>query len=588
MITLTTPFSTVLGTNYSPSSRECGQIQSLLRDPEQRIHALDEQISKLQAERDELQTFVNHHRSLLSPVRRLSPEILGTIFVHSLPTNTFNLPGRTLADAPLLLTSICRSWREIALSTPGLWNGIHIHLPRFIPSYISSDDYLSKITRRKEGIKRWLERSGSLPLAISISVESSTRGVDNRRTEDIAILADVLKLFAAHCHRWRSVIFTSDARYTDPAIWEPFAELTKDDLPQLRGFYAFESLSAYNYSDRHNRTIPTPLASLITRPTSLHTLRITGEPPELFKLRIHWTHLKELHLKWTGSDRCNPSLFTLKVAESCPNLVSYKVVLRCEPSFSPIPYGPAPPHHWPHLRNLDLTIDDSAYQHRDKRPSGAFWRVFRGMTAPALKHLSLRALMDVFMKRDPIPTAGPALESIVGLPFQDMISESGCTITHLSLSSMFLMSEEAILRSLELLPSLSSLTLTECADGLPCSVVCIPHQKLTSCLVSLSFSADICPDVAELSTSECHAENIQPIISFAEARSNKLERLSVNFGAVTRETAGKITEIMSSTDIRDSLHELREGRRVKIDWKWTVNPDVSDRYSKIDCPYTGM
>ncbi|KAL0568924.1 hypothetical protein V5O48_013044 [Marasmius crinis-equi] len=442
--------------------------------------------------------------------------------------------------------------------------------------------------RRKEGIKGWLERSGSLPLDISISVTFSTSSpqfIDNRETEDITILADVLRLFAAHCHRWRSLIFTSDPRYS-PAIWEPFAGLTKDDLPQLRDFYAFKCLSAYNYFDRDLPTVPTPLASLITRPTSLSTLHITGESPALFELRIHWTHLKELHLTCTGSARCDPSLFTLKVAKSCPSLVSYTLVLRCDPSFSPIPYGPPPPHHWPRLRNLDLTIVDSSYQYLNKSLSGAFWKVFRGMLAPALKHLTLKTALDAHHPAGAnIPSAlypitansssgGPYLESILGLPFQDMISESGCTISHLSLSSVCLTSEEAILRSLELLPSLSSLTLTECVGGVSMALRSfsfpqIPHHKLTSCLDSFSSSADLCPDIEELKISECHVENIGPVILFAKARSNKLKRLSIDFGVVTEEEAENIRRIMSSTNISDSLHELRGERGIKIDWKWT-------------------
>ncbi|KAF9445457.1 hypothetical protein P691DRAFT_675618, partial [Macrolepiota fuliginosa MF-IS2] len=53
----------------------------------------------------------------LSPVYSLPPEILEEIFVHSLPA----FPVLSHEVAPLLLCSVCSSWRNVALHSSRLW-----------------------------------------------------------------------------------------------------------------------------------------------------------------------------------------------------------------------------------------------------------------------------------------------------------------------------------------------------------------------------------------------------------------------------------------------------------------------------------
>ena len=83
------PFSNYLHTNYVPTLADKVVIEALCTDPLQEIQRLDEEIDKLQEEmarrlqrRKELQTFVDDHRMLLSPIRQLSPEVFQRIFVE--------------------------------------------------------------------------------------------------------------------------------------------------------------------------------------------------------------------------------------------------------------------------------------------------------------------------------------------------------------------------------------------------------------------------------------------------------------------------------------------------------------------------
>ncbi|ESK83801.1 hypothetical protein Moror_13556 [Moniliophthora roreri MCA 2997] len=100
-----------LGTNCAPSLKEILQIRDILVEPETRLQIIEQEIVRLQDQRTKLKSFIDEHRSLLSPIRRVPTDILREIFVRCAPEDY--LPTSDLREAPLLLTGICRSWREI-------------------------------------------------------------------------------------------------------------------------------------------------------------------------------------------------------------------------------------------------------------------------------------------------------------------------------------------------------------------------------------------------------------------------------------------------------------------------------------------
>ncbi|KAF8988460.1 hypothetical protein BDQ17DRAFT_1257659, partial [Cyathus striatus] len=65
--------------------------------------------------------------ALLSPVHRLSQDILEEIFPACFPTD--HNPCISATEAPMLLTQICSSWKTIAHSTPKLWAAIQLFFP---------------------------------------------------------------------------------------------------------------------------------------------------------------------------------------------------------------------------------------------------------------------------------------------------------------------------------------------------------------------------------------------------------------------------------------------------------------------------
>ncbi|KIM36727.1 hypothetical protein M413DRAFT_31363 [Hebeloma cylindrosporum] len=91
-------------------------------------------------------------------INRMPFEILSQIFFFSLPESFFDYSD--FESTPLLLGAVCLMWRDVAWSTPQLWNRMKIQLtPRSLRSKV-------KVACG------WLNRSGRLPLFIRISVRS--------------------------------------------------------------------------------------------------------------------------------------------------------------------------------------------------------------------------------------------------------------------------------------------------------------------------------------------------------------------------------------------------------------------------------
>ncbi|KAF9009931.1 hypothetical protein BDQ17DRAFT_1222300, partial [Cyathus striatus] len=127
-------FQQYLGTNFAPSNHELEQIRELLKTSDKELRNIDVEIGHLnqrlqfmQEKRSRLKIITERYQALISPARQLPRDILEEIFLACLPTD--RNPCISAAEAPILLTHICSSWRSIALSLPRLWSAIHIALP---------------------------------------------------------------------------------------------------------------------------------------------------------------------------------------------------------------------------------------------------------------------------------------------------------------------------------------------------------------------------------------------------------------------------------------------------------------------------
>ncbi|KAF9042227.1 hypothetical protein BJ165DRAFT_1529669 [Panaeolus papilionaceus] len=153
-----------------------------LHELQGRIRVQELTLTALKRRYDDINRALSIHEPILAPIRRLPDDMLEEIFYHCLPT-TRN-PRPFVSESPLLLTLVCKRWRYIALASPPLWSMLHLPVPfDYIPPLERYNPLLDQMKpspyRRHPRISelqairhveldKWLTRSGSLPMSISL------------------------------------------------------------------------------------------------------------------------------------------------------------------------------------------------------------------------------------------------------------------------------------------------------------------------------------------------------------------------------------------------------------------------------------
>lgn len=173
-------------------------------------------IDEAARKRDRLQQFIDIHLALLSPVRRLPDDVVREVFIATLPSS--RNPAISSDEGPLLLCGICNSWRAVALTTPRQWASIHIVIPA-----------ASKLEALVNLVSTWFERSGTVPLEISM-VYSKIWDPEPDRDTDSCDVAPLLSTLAAASRRWRNL----QPILPNPGADSIFASLSPEDVPLLQ------------------------------------------------------------------------------------------------------------------------------------------------------------------------------------------------------------------------------------------------------------------------------------------------------------------------------------------------------------------
>jgi hypothetical protein len=187
-------FERLLTTNEPPTDPEILVLQDYIANDRPVLNALNAQIDFLRAsesldrritERDEMAEQIQRCTAVLSPVRRLPPELICEFFAWTLPC-TRRVDGQMVDQAPWYLGHISRLWRDIALACPSLWSLITLY---------HSEGYPHEVVSPVAMIETQLIRSGSAPLA-----------VDFRWTMDENFDATpFLDVLLPHSNRWLSL-----------------------------------------------------------------------------------------------------------------------------------------------------------------------------------------------------------------------------------------------------------------------------------------------------------------------------------------------------------------------------------------------
>ncbi|KAK7050644.1 hypothetical protein R3P38DRAFT_1764164 [Favolaschia claudopus] len=123
------------------------------------LHGLPPPLSQLIRERELLENSIDLHRGILSPIRRLPPELI---------TSILRLAASPIPDLqhhpPLHLTHICGRWRACAIQDASFWSTIVIYIPR---------DPTSRREVPIAMLQRQLALSGDAPLHIHLILSTT-------------------------------------------------------------------------------------------------------------------------------------------------------------------------------------------------------------------------------------------------------------------------------------------------------------------------------------------------------------------------------------------------------------------------------
>ena len=212
-------FVALLRNNDIPSETTKREVKESLKVQLNELQEIDIEIQRLyelvdtmKTKRETIQKRIYDHNIILAPARRLPLDVLHEIFFHCLPAH--RNPIMKSSESPLLLTRICSSWRAIALSSPRIWSKIHIPLPGD-PSFTPRDEIITDgLSRRRQkiasvlqlrcdAVRRWLSRSGTCPLSISIYHPSSYSNPQNSKVEELS--QEMFNILLSFADRWSDV-----------------------------------------------------------------------------------------------------------------------------------------------------------------------------------------------------------------------------------------------------------------------------------------------------------------------------------------------------------------------------------------------
>ncbi|KAJ7622207.1 hypothetical protein FB45DRAFT_1006218 [Roridomyces roridus] len=174
--------------NLPPLDSEAAHLRHLLaaaaaglNQVDSRIGALHEELAQLLTQRDDLVASMERYQAVLSPVRRIPPEVLCQI-LEWIPPSFQLVQYQDVQRPPWQIAHICRSWRETAIACPSLWTCLDIvHMDS---SFFPTSDIL----------EAQLARTASAPLRIDFELSSQSLGA-----------ASAWDSLLPLSHRWKSL-----------------------------------------------------------------------------------------------------------------------------------------------------------------------------------------------------------------------------------------------------------------------------------------------------------------------------------------------------------------------------------------------
>ncbi|KAJ7262361.1 hypothetical protein C8J57DRAFT_1183852 [Mycena rebaudengoi] len=298
-------------------------IRERTTDLDAQFLALEQAPDVVRLEQQVLQTHLDAYKY---PILTLPTEITSEIFVHFLPPYPERPPAIGLSS-PHILGQICRTWREIALSTPRLWRAIELSL---------STKYLAMAL---DLLRTWVSRSKNCPLSIFLSSYSGM------------VIVDFIQAIIPHSERWEYIDLKLPIEVFQ-LIGADFSLLCSLTLgpTEYTGFRETDSLDAIS---------PFNNAPLLTQVTLFSNFR----PAEI---QLPWSQLTSISAEFLTSTECT------EILQHSAALREFRCDYVVDDTGNRLPMAP--------LRHLhSLKLGDGVGQ----------GELLEALTTPALRHLTI-------------------------------------------------------------------------------------------------------------------------------------------------------------------------------------------------------
>ncbi|KAF8801173.1 hypothetical protein BYT27DRAFT_7198479 [Phlegmacium glaucopus] len=348
------------------------QIKSTVESVDDEITRLRRSLTELEDYRDQLYDNLMRHQAVLSPIRKVPPEILAEIFLHASEGSSVVWPRQNGdVEMPMLLGRICSFWRTITLSLPLLWSNIRLDLSH---GHETADSIKTISTAVHDLVDICLSRSGNALLSFSITADGPHE-----------LITSILQAFVKHSSRWRDVSIDLARLSWYHRTLMP----TQSNVPNLYRLHLGTSAK--------DTLAPDVLDAFRVSP-SLRELSISYLTRPFHILRVPWAQLTHLTSKMSTFREGEFS----EILRHATSLVVFSTegerILEVTSS---------QPVLLPHLQKLAI-VNKGSY----------ITKSFQFFTAPNLKELYLHAITPF----NPEQTIA-------------MLTRSNCKLTHLTLHS---------------------------------------------------------------------------------------------------------------------------------------------------------
>ncbi|RXW17382.1 hypothetical protein EST38_g8469 [Candolleomyces aberdarensis] len=564
---MNTVITSLLQTNDVASPSDATQIRRLWKEDIILLATVEEELAVLEQKRRALQASIGNYETILAPIRLLSTDILQYIFLLTLPDD--RNPAMSSKESPLLVSQVCSTWRQAALTAPRLWSRLHIPLFRkssgpimlvsALPNRrrhdegeeaekeeehnrLSNSDYNryvvkfgSVMSNRRQIVEQWLVRAGMTDLSISVVEVTATSGTTSSNPFR----------FLGHKQRWTRhsadivnilVNYASQLAVLDldipPEPVQPILGLPPSMVPRLRSL----NLRHPSYYDD---TSSNSKYTIVNSP-NIRSLRIAISARATDATRMQWGDLTKLALTIPpGVDKENMRLLR-ELFSVCQNLVVLSVSISTTFREDMTHANGGPSHG-------SLNIDSIALPQlttllwNSRNSSSEHDALFQSLSLP-----SLRELKWAFAGSHDYTLSSNSA-------FVELLKQSGHNLRTMELTALECRSFRYLSRYMKLTPGIERLHLEighALAEGEMWEALSLPIADQTSTHeadfgdVNSSLKDTLDPPLPRLTviSCKCYAKNIAPLAvqqfirsrrqdahALAQLNSCKLQKIRISY-----------------------------------------------------------